>query len=186
MSLDEELLRAMNQDWASPPLDGIMVTLSIFGLTYIWLSIAVPLWLRNQKRTAVQLIILIILIDIAVFVTKLLVARDRPEDIRFVISLSAGYSFPSGHAARAFGAFLLLAFASKRRLVAVPLFLYALMIGLSRIYLGAHYPSDVLGGAFVGLLIAFGVLMASKTTIFRDFIGKLVAGVERLKESIKR
>lgn len=186
MSLDEELLRALNQGWASPPMDAVMVTLSIFGLTYIWLSIAVPLWLRNQKRTAVQLVILIIIIDIAVFVIKLLVARDRPEDIRLVVSLSAGYSFPSGHAARAFGAFLLLSFASKRRLVAVPLFLYALMIALSRIYLGAHYPSDVLGGAFAGLLFAFGVIMASKTVIFRNFIDKLITGVERLKESIKR
>jgi undecaprenyl-diphosphatase len=186
MSFDDELLKVFNQDLANPHMDLVMTTFSILGLTLIWLSVALPLWLRNKKRTAIELAILIILIDVIVLVIKLLVARDRPSDIRMVIPPPLGFSFPSGHAARAFGAFILLSFSFHRRLYAVPLFLYALMIALSRLYLGVHFPSDVLAGAFAGLVLGYVFVRISRTAVFRDFVDMIIEGIERLTRAIAR
>jgi undecaprenyl-diphosphatase len=61
-------------------------------------------------------------------------------------------SFPSGHAATSFAAATVLTFARPRW--APAFFLLALAIGFSRIYVGVHYPLDVVGGAVLGILVA--------------------------------
>jgi undecaprenyl-diphosphatase len=187
VSLDDEVLRAVNQDMASPHMDAVMVTFDIIGLTVVWLALAIPLWLRNQKRTALQLLILIIIVDVIVFVVKLLVARERPTDVRLVLPQALGYSFPSGHAARAFAGFFLLSFTLKHRhVIPALLFLNAFMISLCRIYLGMHYPSDVLGGAFTGLVLAYGFVRISRTTIFRNLEERIIRGIDSLSDRFKR
>nr|WP_243851375.1 phosphatase PAP2 family protein [Modestobacter marinus] len=89
-------------------------------------------------------------------VLKELVARERPGAtvpgavLRDVPS--AGLSFPSGHAVIAFGIVVLLAPHLRRRWVATALVL-ALLNSVSRVYLGAHAPLDVLGGAAAGIAV---------------------------------
>jgi undecaprenyl-diphosphatase len=61
-------------------------------------------------------------------------------------------SFPSGHAATSFAAAMVLTFARPRW--APAFFLLALAIGFSRVYVGVHYPLDVVGGAVLGILVA--------------------------------
>jgi len=185
--LDNELLRAVNQGMANTQMDYVMIAFSILGLTIIWLAVAVPLWFRDKKRTALELAIMIIIIDLTVLVIKLLVARERPMDVRMVAPMwlsdipgTVGYSFPSGHTARAFGAFLLLSISFRKRILIVPLFIYAFMIALSRIYLGMHYPSDVLAGAFIGLGLAYVFYRAARTTALSRFIDWLIKGVDRI------
>jgi undecaprenyl-diphosphatase len=63
-------------------------------------------------------------------------------------------SFPSGHAATSFAAAATLARFVPRRWIAVALYVLAALIAWSRVYVGAHYPLDILGGAVLGLLIA--------------------------------
>jgi len=187
VSLDEALLKTINQDMASPSMDAVMATFDIIGLTVVWLALVIPLWLRNQKRTALQLLILIIIVDVVVFIVKILVARERPVDVRLVIPQAISYSFPIGHTARAFAGFLLLSMSLKHRHIIPPiLFLNAFMISIGRIYLGMHYPTDVLGGAFTGLVLAYGFSRAARTAVFRNFEDRIIGAVDGLTSRFKR
>jgi membrane-associated phospholipid phosphatase len=61
------------------------------------------------------------------------------------------YSFPSGHTSNAFAAATALTLSTKKWYVAVPSYAYACFVGYSRMRLGVHFPSDVLGGMIVGI-----------------------------------
>ena len=96
----------------------------------------------------------------AVALVKLLVARPRPPDADAIIDPS-GFSFPSGHAATAMALYATLAFVIGRRArgparVAVYAAAVVLIvaIGVTRVYLGAHYPSDVAAGWLTGAAVA--------------------------------
>lgn len=96
---------------------------------------------------------------------KHLIARARPSDALPDIQLRDGflldphsYSFPSGHATASFMvAFILGARFPRTR---APLFALAALVAISRVHLGCHYPSDVLAGAAVGILIGVGITLA--------------------------
>jgi undecaprenyl-diphosphatase len=70
-------------------------------------------------------------------------------------------SFPSGHAATAFACATVIAWAAPR--LAVPAFVLAVAISWSRVYVGVHWPLDVLGGAVLGVLVATALLKLSAT-----------------------
>ena len=82
---------------------------------------------------------------------KLAVGRRRPviEDLPHLMATPTGLSFPSSHATSSFAA----ARAFGRLLPSPLLYLLAVAMGASRLYLGVHYPSDVAAGAALGTLI---------------------------------
>jgi undecaprenyl-diphosphatase len=88
---------------------------------------------------------------------KLITDRPRPP-LRYrepaaLVPVPHTSSFPSGHAATSFACAATLARFAPRR-VAVLLYILAALIAYSRVYVGVHYPLDVLGGALLGLLVA--------------------------------
>jgi membrane-associated phospholipid phosphatase len=91
-------------------------------------------------------------------VLKQLVKRPRPyftyNDI-YVNDIDDSYSFPSGHVSVAFSTAVSLSLTAKRWYVTVPALMWATGVGYSRMYLGQHYPSDVLMGALLGSGSAF-------------------------------
>ena len=90
---------------------------------------------------------------------KSLVDVERPAfryaEPKALVPVPHDHSFPSGHAATSFACATTLALAFPR--LAVPLYVLAAAIAYSRVYVGVHYPLDVLGGAVLGIAVAAGL-----------------------------
>jgi membrane-associated phospholipid phosphatase len=104
-------------------------------------------------------------------ILKPIVHRTRPGDAYpneiFPNSITHGSSFPSGHTTLAFATATTIALEYKRWWITIPAYLWAASVGYSRMYLGKHYPSDVLAGAVIGVGGAYlGRLLTRK--IFKD------------------
>lgn len=90
---------------------------------------------------------------------KITIKRPRPfityPDQIIKKSNAGSYSFPSGHTAAAFSTATSLSLAFPKWYVIAPSFLYAGLVGYSRMYLGVHYPSDIFGGIIIGVGSSF-------------------------------
>jgi membrane-associated phospholipid phosphatase len=91
------------------------------------------------------------------------IGRDRPPLVypepKPLVSVPHSGAFPSGHASTAFACATVLAWASPR--LRVPAFVLAAAIAWSRVYVGVHWPLDVLGGAALGMLVSITLLKLS-------------------------
>lgn len=120
------------------------------------LALALALWWRGQRRSGVTLVVVVLVGRLLGMAQKYEIARFRPEvepHLVFVESLS----FPSGHAAGSMIFYLTLALLLTRRgparsAAVAAAVLLSLGIGTSRVMVGVHWPSDVVGGWAFGLL----------------------------------
>jgi undecaprenyl-diphosphatase len=131
-----------------------MIFLSIIGDYILWIAILVALYLWKGKKVAVSYALIIFVATMLSLSLKSLFEVPRPEDVRFVIE-ARGYSMPSGHTIRSFASAMFLhplVNNGKSRLL---IWMLALLMGLSRIFVGVHYPSDVLAGALIGGIIGY-------------------------------
>jgi undecaprenyl-diphosphatase len=160
----------------SPAMSAIMWGASVYGapgrLSPLVLIAAAVFLVRGWRRGALLVVVTIAgawLLDIGL---KLLFARARPEPFYDYYPAPSSYSFPSGHALFSVcffgGLAVLLTHRLNNRVAQVTVWLLAsviiLLIGSSRVYLGVHYPTDVVGGYAVGLAwvtaVAFGDRLA--------------------------
>ncbi len=117
--------------------------------------------INHDKKLQKQSIEVMGSLAIATVTTQLLkriVNRPRPYESNTGIYpdvYESGKSFPSGHTTTAFSTAASLTLVTKKWYVAVPAFAWATSVGYSRMYLGEHYPSDVLMGAAIGTASAF-------------------------------
>jgi undecaprenyl-diphosphatase len=116
---------------------------------------------RRGKIAVIGLIVMIIVTDQTGYrILKEFFMRVRPCDVLFdaftPVGCAGGYSFPSNHALNNFAAaiFLMRLFPNYKWIFLI----VATLVSLSRIYLGVHYPSDVIGGALIGA--AFGYVFS--------------------------
>ena len=145
---------------ANPELDRVMIVISEFGYGYPFCTIIliVLLMLAFHRQWLESAVLLFSLLGEVIlnFLLKSLFERSRPELFRVVEE--AGYSFPSGHAMLSICFYGMIAFLISRHVrnwrwrLAVITLVVALVaaIGLSRVYLGVHYPTDVVAGYFAG------------------------------------
>lgn len=130
----------------------------------IWTVIFIFLLLnktRNKSKLLISLITSLIITSILVnFVLKPIFRQSRPNLTSF--NCPTDYSFPSSHTAIAFAAATVLVFFDKKRRWLY--WIVAILISLSRIYLGCHYFVDVVAGAIIGYLISN--LTLTKRTLF--------------------
>lgn len=158
---DESLFRLLNLAGTNPVLDVVFSVFSALALPYVLPFLAVPLWWKGHRELAFDLLVLLAGVIVVTEVLKFVVDRQRPCAVLPNVNLlSPGAcaaetdpSFPSGHASRIFAVAMLLAlrFRWPARIAA---FGVAAMSGLARIYLGVHWPTDVLAGALLGIALA--------------------------------
>lgn len=115
----------------------------------------------NKKQNRLSLLYVLLSIAIAGLVSYLMkktFTEPRPYEVdtRIVqLSVGGGYSLPSGHTTEAFASAMALVLLFPRWFVALPVFAWASLVALSRIYLGVHYPFDIFVGMFIGSSVAF-------------------------------
>jgi undecaprenyl-diphosphatase len=143
-------------------LDPVFVALTVigsFGLVWILLSALVVV---ARRRLQVFLLVTagVFLADLLALGVKLLTQRSRPyvrdPDPEPLVEAALDLSFPSGHAATAFAGATLLA--SRIPRFTIPLYLLAAGVGWSRVYVGVHYPLDVLVGALLGTAVGVALV----------------------------
>lgn len=170
---DEELLTTV-QGWQSPPLTAIFKTVTWLGwypVAAVATLAAVAGLLLLRRLTDAALVGFCSTSALGSHLLKYLIGRPRP-DYAIIESVPQNMGFPSGHAAFALmlgGALMYLAWqhGESRRVrwvLCAGLALLILAVGISRIYLGVHWPSDVLGGYL------YGALMLALLVRLRDFI----------------
>jgi len=124
-----------------------LLTLALAGSVYL---------VFRRKRRAALFLLMTIAGRFLVELQKVVVGRPRPTDSPHLVS-AYSYAFPSGHAANSMITFLAIALLlpvhPRNRAIAVGLALaFSLQIGVSRVMLGVHWPSDVIGGWAFGIL----------------------------------
>jgi undecaprenyl-diphosphatase len=147
--------------WLNPVFEG----LSYAGrLGLLWIVIALVLCAVYRRWGVFALtVIAVALSDWSATGLKALIDRPRPPvrypEPKTLVPVPHDASFPSGHAATSFAAATMLSFAFPR--LAPFLYVLAAAVAFSRVYVGVHYPLDVIAGAALGVLIAagFGLLV---------------------------
>ena len=168
-TIDQQLLFWLNGS-DSLFTDGVMTTLTA-GTTWIPLYIALFYLVLKNNETMAQVLLTIGCAAACVLVTagitnlviKPLVARPRPCDdplIKYAVDVVSGvsagnYSFFSAHAANTSALVMFLALLIRNRLFIVAMIIWSLLNCYTRLYLGVHYPSDILCGLLFGSLMGF-------------------------------
>jgi membrane-associated phospholipid phosphatase len=142
-------------------LDRIMLGFTQVGNGFTTLAFAVILFLASERLLADELILGTLTLFLVVLLVKAIVHRARPfillTQARIVGYRARGRSFPSGHTSQSFFvATLMVQHFHASVWVAILLYAIALLVGITRMYVGAHYPRDVLAGAILGS--AWGLL----------------------------
>lgn len=171
LAFDEQALALINGRWHTDWLDWLMPWWRDKH-TWIPLYLVLTAWLLwRYKKPGLYLlfgaVITVALSDtLSHRVIKAQVQRDRPcreaalqTPVRVLVSCGGGYSFTSNHAANhvALAFFLSLSVFRKRKWLSAGFMFWAFSIGYGQIYVGVHYPLDVIGGSFLGILCAFMV-----------------------------
>lgn len=169
VSLDQEVFLAINQGLSNAFFDWLM---PVLRNPYTWAPLylfVIVFCIRNYRKKGI-LIVLFILITFGVAdalsssVIKKSVKRVRPcndiefkEEVNLLVRCGSGYSFTSSHAANHFAIATVLIMIFYRRWKHI-LWLglsWAAIISIAQVYVGVHYPLDIIGGALLGSLIGY-------------------------------
>ncbi len=164
------------------PLNSLMILLTEYGREVVWALVMILFFIFGRhtgRKTAFAMLLAMIILVPSTIVAKDAVGRLRPEipNVDFLLAPDAEYSFPSGHAVLvSAGAALALAlFRGSRKMHAISLLLAAeaALVCISRVYVGGHYPLDVIGGILFGTGTAFVLISVA------DSLEKLMGSIKR-------
>ncbi len=144
------------------PILKVITNLGNGGAIWILLTLLILLLPKTRRVGCMMAVALIGTLLINNMLLKNLVARTRPyeviEGLTYLVKRPGDFSFPSGHAGCAFSAACIMLRRLPKR-YGIPAIVFAIIISLSRLYVGVHYPSDVLFGVVSGILISYAAEM---------------------------
>ncbi len=185
-ALDKSVLHALNGAGSNPILDCVMILLTTIGAVYVLPFFAVWPWLKGNKRLAFDFVAVVMVATIISEAIEYAVGRERPFDVLTNVKtisfygLASGYSFPSGHATRIFAVATFICLGKRLNYWAAGMSL-AVLVGLSRIYLAVHWPSDVLAGSLLGIVLALAMRrLAEREGLYSRVRSRSIAVVDRL------
>lgn len=160
----------------SPTLDGLMKYISFFGTIEFYLLLIPFLYWAISARLGFRVLLLLIGTDFLGLFLKQLLHQPRPFWISDVQALAeeTSYGIPSTHASDTIAVWGYLAYRLNKSWLWVFTGLLVLLVGISRMYLGVHFPSDVLGGWLLGLLTI--LLLVKGETWLSPFMKKQSLG----------
>lgn len=168
-AMDESALLFIQEHLRVSILDPLMVlvsTLGNAGMIWILLGVVLTIIPKTRKMGVLALSSLLVCFLINNGLLKNLVARPRPytqiAELVMLMECPSDHSFPSGHTCAAFAVAGSLLWSGRKRLygLRIPALLLAVMTGWSRLYVGVHYPTDVLAACVIGLLGSYIVTKA--------------------------
>lgn len=147
--------------WLTAIVSGVTDLGGTTAVMWVTAGALVALAALRHWRGAAALLLAVVTTQATVMAAKALMARPRPDDA-IAVADPSGWSFPSGHSASAVALYVMLALIATtiwRRQQLRPALAFAIagtivvLVGLSRVYLGAHYPTDVLAGWLTGGIV---------------------------------
>lgn len=176
LEMDGKLLLWIKETFSHPVLDEIMIAVSRLGdKGFIWIAIGVLFLLFGLKNKKWRSRGFLVLFSLAVnflacnVILKPLIDRTRPYyvlDYTPLIPPVGDPSFPSGHTSASFAAAT--AIYAINRKWGIVAYIFAAVMGFSRLYLGVHFPTDVLAGALLGVaasMVACNLILKYSKTL---------------------
>ena len=166
IQLDVSLFYLLNGKAQNPVLDFVMpilTTLDYWRIPIIILAVGLVIFGKKRGRIVVLLLVLGITLSdqICNSVLKPLVGRVRPcnvlANVHLLVGCTKAFSFPSSHATNIFTGMSIFSFVYPR--LKIGFFVIAALVAYSRVYVGVHYPFDVLAGAALGIACAVSVIV---------------------------
>jgi undecaprenyl-diphosphatase len=166
--IDLKLFRAIFNFHRNSILPLIFRVISFIGDGYFYGLYFVYLYFSKNEifKPALFVILLAFAIELPIYrILKNSIRRIRPfnahDEVENMVYPLDEFSFPSGHTSAAFMVAMIIAHFTP--FLAIPLFIFAFLVGMARIYLGVHYPSDIIGGAIYGTGMAqISILIVEK------------------------
>ncbi len=163
--MDTEIFYYINRELQNSFFDMLMPFVT--EQAYIpFLLIIIPAFIKDVKKALIITFLCIIAVaigDMSANLLKHLFERPRPcltlKDIRLLVGCGGSFSMPSNHAVNAF--VVAATFSHFFRKATIPMFTFAVTVAFSRVYVGVHYPSDVLVGAIWGGIVSGCVIFLS-------------------------
>jgi undecaprenyl-diphosphatase len=158
-NIDNAVLEFIRVHMSSGILDSTMPFITRLGSGgLVWIAAALFFLASKKYRTDGLLLIISLLLSVLIgdIILKPLIARIRPFDVNTAVQLliakPTDFSFPSGHSMSSFAAAVVIFHTNNKMGIAA--FILAALIAFSRLYLYVHYPSDIIGGILIGVLIS--------------------------------
>jgi membrane-associated phospholipid phosphatase len=183
-SMDVAVFNAVNSSH-SDFADVMMRAFSLYGREVVWGGIIVGLFFfggKQRKKTAITLVIVFLVLMGVGFMVKEAYSRPRPYDamtgVRLIVDEESDGSYPSGHTFIVVAG-VVVVWRYLKRAWAASLTLEAALVAYSRVYVGVHYPSDILGGVLLGAGVSLIICAYPQVT---DRIYEALPG--RLRENL--